>query len=181
MKHVIALGCIAAALAGCSSFPVGQYAPSDSNRAALTQVGTQHKVSVSDFSAAQPGITGINCRAAGKISFPSGQSAEQYVTSALRKELTYAGIYADKGDIQVTGSVKTLDMNSNVGNAGWQFDVTISNGTESFRVEYQHRVKTAWLAERACAAVAEQMVAATQEFTQRVVTDPKFVAWLKAS
>ncbi|WP_077037050.1 hypothetical protein [Pelomonas sp. KK5] len=181
MKQIIALAAISAVLAGCSSFPVGQYAPSDANRAALAQLGAQGKVSVADFTAAKPGVTGIQCRGAGQIKFPTGQTAEQYVTGALRKELTYSGLFAEKGSVRIAGNVQALDFNSNVGNAGWDFDVTVSNGAESFRVQYQHRVKTSWMADRACAAVAEQMVEATQAFTQRVLSDPKFTAWVKAS
>ena len=182
MKKTIAALAVVGTLAGCSSFPVGQYAPSDANRALLASTSaTSGSVTVSEFTATKPGVTRISCRAAGQITFPSGQTPEQYLAGALRKELTYAGRHSDNGAIRISGNVNQFDFNSNVGAAGWDYDVTVSNGAENFRVNFNYRVKTSWMAERACAAVAEQFVVASQEFVKQVLTHPKFLSWTTVS
>lgn len=184
MKRSFSLISAAAALivlTGCSSFPVGQYAPSDANRESLLRTGTTAKIQVKSFSAVTPGVTKISCRAAGNMNFPGGESVETYLANALRKDLTYAGLHADTAPLTITGKVNLFDMNSNVLNAGWEFDVSISNGSDEFRIKHLHRVKTSWAAERACAAVAAQMVEATQELNRQIMSNPKFLSWLKGA
>jgi len=88
---------------------------------------------------------------------------------------------AANGAVRISGNVNRFDFNSNVGAAGWDYDVTVSNGADNFRINFNYRVKTSWMAERACAAVAEQFVVASQEFTKQVLTHPKFVSWTAAS
>lgn len=176
MKHVLGLVALAT-LAGCSSFPVGQYAPSDANRELIARAVASKSVAVNDFTASKPNVKTISCRGAGHLAFPGGQSPEQYLAAALRKELTFAGASSADARIRISGNVNSFDFNSNIGMAGWDYDVTVSNGADNFRINLNYRVKTAWMAERACAAVAEQFVSATQEFTKQVLTHPKFVAW----
>lgn len=178
MMKTVATLALLTGLVGCSSFPVGQYAPSDANRALIVKAAPTKSVIVNDFTASKPNNTRISCRAAGHIAFPSGQSPEQYLAGALRKELTYAGIQPGDGGIRISGNINHFDFNSNVGAAGWDYDVTVSNGADSFRINFNYRVKTSWMAERACAAVAEQFVTASQEFSKQVLTHPKFVAWI---
>ncbi|HEY4082857.1 MAG TPA: hypothetical protein VGM81_19405 [Burkholderiaceae bacterium] len=179
--HIKLIALASIVLSGCSNFPVGQYAPSEQNRAALIAQGTEPLISVKAFTATKPNVTKLQCRGAGHLVFPSGESPEQYLTTALRKELMFANVYAENGPIQISGNVQFLDMNSNVFNAGWQFDVTFSNGADSFQLQYLHTVKTSWMAERACGAVAEQFVEATQALIQKAITNPTFVGWRKAA
>lgn len=140
---------------------------------------SEKQISVADFTATKQAISKIQCRGAGQFTFPSGENAETYLTNALKKELTYAGLYADNGSIKISGNINHFDVSSNVGVAGWSFDVTLSNGADNFNITYKHRVKTSWMADRACAAVAEQFVDAAQAFTQQVTSHPKFISWLK--
>jgi len=179
-KNFARLSAIAAlaALAGCQTFPVGQYAPSEANREALQKLGTA-KIGVKDFTALKPGVTKISCRGAGDLTFPTGESAEQYLSNALRRDLTYAGLYANGAPLTIGGTVNRFDMNSNVLNAGWDFDITLTKGAEELHIQYLHRVKTAWMADRACAAVAAQLVEATQALNQQIIGNPKFQDWLK--
>jgi hypothetical protein len=86
------------------------------------------KVSVNDFTS----ITGqervsIGCRAAGPVGNPSEQSFEDYIHDAFVNELRMAGAYAEDAEVSISGEIKELDFNSNIGSGKWVISAKVAS------------------------------------------------------
>jgi hypothetical protein len=126
MRRLLALIVTIIAFTGCSTFDVGRYGVSVENNAALKKLGGG-KVSVGEFTAAEPGKNEIPCRAVGPIKTPDRRSFEDYLRQALIDELTVAELLAESAPIILTGRLNKIDFDSMAGE--WFIDLTLTSST----------------------------------------------------
>jgi hypothetical protein len=140
------------ASAGCSTYAASRYSIAPETVSALRAYRPQ-VVAVGPFTAVQPGLSEINCRAVGPIKTPDGESFEEFVRRALIAELTIAEIYATQAPLTLTGHLERVDFKSGVyfTDAAWQLALTVksSNG-KSLRAVEEHGFKTSYGAEAGC-------------------------------
>ncbi len=176
MYKIIKLAALSSviAISACSTYTVNNYGISAENVEIMKAMdGVQF--SVTDFTAAKPGLVKIQCRGAGPVMTPNQETFESYITSALVSELKIAGVYSESSNIQISGYLENLDFNSNIGSGKWMFDVNVSNERGiSYKVNSVFLFSTNWVADKACQQVAQAFVPAVQNLIKDIVSNPKF-------
>ena len=141
------------------------------------------KVSVNEFiSATGRERTGIGCRAAGPIENLNDQSFEDYIHDAFVNELRMAGAYAEDADVSISGEIKELDFNSNIGAGKWVISAKVNSSvSEGYEVKSRHEFSTNWVADKACQQVAQAFEPAVEELIEKIVEHPGFKSLVGSS
>lgn len=163
---------MAVLLAGCSTYAAQRYSIYPDNVVALRALGPV-KVNVDDFTASQPGLKEVDCRAVGPIKTPDGEAFEDYVRKALVDELKIAEVYADDAPVTLTGNLDKLDFSSWEGIWTLSLTVTSSNG-QSLSVDSVHDYDSSFVGEVACNQGAQAFVLAVQNLISNLVRHPDF-------
>ena len=169
------------ASAGCSTYAASRYSIAPETVSALRAYRPQ-VVAVGPFTAAQPGLSEINCRAVGPIKTPDGEPFVEFVRRALIAELTIAEIYATQAPRTLTGHLERVDFESGVywSNAAWHLVLTVksSNG-KSLKAAEDYGFKASYAAEPACQNTAQALMPAVQNLVGKLVRDPAFADLLR--
>ncbi len=119
--------------------------------------------------------TSIGCRAAGPVKNPNDQSFENYIYTAFVNELRMAGAYDESADIAISGEIKELDFNSNIGAGKWMLSARVSSSqSEGYEVASVYEFSTNWVADKACQQVAQAFEPAVAELIGKIVKHPEF-------
>jgi len=171
---IISLGVAAIYLTGCG-YVTSNYGASPDNVERIRSVGDV-KVSVSEFSSSTGNKrTSIGCRAAGPVSNPEGKSFEDYIHDAFINDLKMAGIYADGAEISISGTIESLDFNSNIGAGKWVIKTRVeSSVSQGYVVEAIHEFSTNWVADKACQQVAQAFEPAVESLISKIVNHADF-------
>ena len=162
---------IAIILGACSTHSVNRYSSSTDNVVALRKLDSQ--VNVGKFTALEPGLSQLGCRAVGPVSTPDGEYFEEFIRKAFLDELRLAEKYFPEADITITGNLEEIDFNSM--NGTWYIVMTIqsSNGV-SFQVSEEYDYRTAYFAETACEQTAKALVPAVQDLIAKIINHDMF-------
>ena len=181
MKKNLKLGILFplfALFTGCG-YVASPYGISAENVNTLHSVG-KVKVKLNQFQAESPGESSMTCRAVGSVETPNEESFEKYIEDAFKSELTISGLYDQNASIAITGNLKEIDFDSNIGNGAWEFDMvfTSSNG-KSIEVHSKYSFSTNFVAEKACQQVAQALVPSVQKLIHDTITNPGFAGLLQ--
>lgn len=168
--------CIVLVVSGCSHV-VPRYGLSANNIQDLKSMRSpaSKPIAVNDFSSREPGKSSIMCRAAGPVETPDGKPFEAYLRDALVSELQIAELYDAKSPILVRGVLDHIDFSSHIGDGYWTIRMTFEVPPAApFTVENRYTFSTAFIADRACAQVAQALLPATQDFYKAVFARPEF-------
>ena len=167
----IALLVATVAVSGCA-FKTSPYGASVNNVEAIRSTGI-NQISVGKFQSAKPGLSSITCRAAGPVTVEP--SFEAYIEQALIAELKLAGVYNQAAKLTITGKLEEVDFSSGMTDGNWLFILRISNSrNESFSTRSTLKFSGSFIADRACADVAQAFLPAVQNLIQDVIRNPKF-------
>jgi len=168
-------------LSGCG-FVVSNYGVSAENIEALRNLKVEGtKISVSRFTSSRPGVSGISCRTAGDVETPDKTPFDQYIHDALVTELKLAGLYAENGNVILSGNIEELDFSSSIGAGKWIFRLKASsNNGKSLTVDSRHEFSTNWVGEKACQQVAQAFSISVQKLIHDLVATPQFADLLAA-
>ncbi|MDR1848783.1 MAG: hypothetical protein LBQ75_01955 [Zoogloeaceae bacterium] len=170
---------------GCSTYNVASYGTSVQNVETLKSYNLQH-MSVGTFQVSEtlefkrkpgnqkkPATASVQCRGAGPVT--ASPSFEAYIEQAFIEELKLAGIYDASSSLVLTGKFEQLDFSSAFGNSRWTFTLTLTNArNESFTTQTTFGFPSRYLAEVACAGVAQAFAPAVQQLITDVIKNPKF-------
>ncbi len=157
-------------VAGCETYSAPRYGMSADNIVALRSLAP-NRIGVGAF--AEPPQFSDGCRAAGPITAADGVGFAAYIRKALIDELKVAGVYDERGNVTLTGSLDRLAFSSTV--AYWDLTLTVnsSNG-RSITVQEQYRFDSAFAAVTACKRVADAYFPAVQNALQKLIASPDF-------
>ena len=171
LKLIIGLVFLAV-LTGCSTYATTRYSVSVDNVSKLRELGTAG-VTVGNFTATDPGVTQLNCRAVGPIKTPDGESFETFIRKAFVDELRMAEVYSETADITLTGNLNEIDFSSTSGM--WTIGLTInsSNG-RTITVLENYDFKSSWYGETACNQTAQALMPAVQNVISQIIQNNGF-------
>ena len=174
-KFVLTIAAVSGLLlmSGCETTSARPYAPSTENvlkfQSALTG---DTKVKLGGFS--EGALGSLSCRLAGPVDVSPGKTKADYIKEAMQSELFLAQVYDVNGDIELTGSLDSLEFSS-VSPANWTFNLTVkSNKSEGYSVETVYPFKTSFSAISACRNVADAWGPAVQQLIRNVIEHPEF-------
>lgn len=159
-------------LQGCSTYSTNRYSINAGNVVAL-KAYQDTKITVGHFTATNPGVKSVTCRAVGPIPTPDGETYENYIRNALISELQIADAYSPEGSVTLTGNLNEITPNSVSGN--WRLSLTInsSNG-RAITVDEIYEFKTSYYGETACNQTAQALMPAVQNLISKLVLNPEF-------
>lgn len=170
MKRIIGI-LILFTLTACNSYTAAPYGISPDNNLALKSIaGTEH-VRVGAFTATQTFDSG--CRLAGPIQLPAGLTFEGYIQKAFSDELKVAGVYDDKAQVTLLGTITDMKFSSTGGSWDIALTVNSSNG-KSVAVSEHYDFHTSFSAVGACHDVSDFFQPAVQGLVNKVITAPNF-------
>ena len=170
--RIVFIASIVLTTQACSTYSTDRYSFNSNNIVALKGY-EGNEISVSEFTATEPGKTTTTCRAVGPISTPDGETFERYVRNALISEMQIAEVYAENADTVITGNLNRMKPNSIDGN--WDISVTVaSNNGVSFTVDELYDYKTSFYGETACNQTAQALMPAVQNIISKIVMHPQF-------
>lgn len=176
MRKLILSILLAAAVAGCSTYAADRYAVSVDSQAELRQASRSPtaKIAVEPFTAAEPGQNQLECRAAGPVRTPDGESFEDYVRKALIDQLQLAELYAPGAPNRISGRLNEINFGSFEGI--WFLDLTITDTSgRSFTAHENYDYETSVIGQTACAQTAQALMPAVQNLIHKVVSHPTFL------
>lgn len=178
MKKTLTLGLITAGallMSGCAN-KVPTYSNSAQNmRAVKTIAATATPVRIGKFSATNEGESKVMCRLATPVGTPDGMTFAKYIEDALATELEMGNMIDPKSKITVTGNLDSLYGSTMLGNAYWEFKVTIaSNNGKSFTVNSRYDYESSYTAYSACSEMQRSYLPAVQQLVNQIVTHPQF-------
>lgn len=182
-KHhlLLVLAPILLTLSGCETYSVPRYSSSPNIEIALRALHNKYPngaFTVSDFTSSA-GKAG-DCRLAGPVVTPDGESFSTYISTSLKDELELASMYKKTGGIAITGNVQKADFNSNSGT--WIITGQINIGDQQpITVKESYDYRTSFGAVDACREAAQAYESAAQDFISKVIASPQFEAALKAT
>jgi hypothetical protein len=163
-------------VAGCSTYAADRYAISMDSQVELERVADaspDRKITVDAFTATEPGLTEIDCRAVGPIKTPDGETFEAYVRKALIDQLRLAHLYAPDGDVRIGGNLDEINFSSHEGM--WYVVLTIKDDAgRSFTVREDYDFESSWYGETACNQTAQALMPAIQNLIRKTVNNPVF-------
>lgn len=165
-------------LAGCASDSVAPYAVSAQSNATLRKLhnkypnATVRVVDVTFPAGHQENV--INCRAAAKISTPTGKPYSDYIEEALIKELELAGMYSSDGSVGVTVELNKVDFSS-FPHGAWIIDGTVllTDGA-SFDVDTTLPFRTSYFGDSACDHSAAAFEPTVEQFITSIFSNSNF-------
>lgn len=179
-KKIAVSACIATlTLVGCSH-TAPRYGLSPENQITLKTLKTSKRVAVGPFTSSEPGKQSIVCRAAGPVEAPDGKTFDAYLREALINELRIADVLDEKSSVVIKGYLEHIDFNSNIGAGKWIIRLTMTApGTQPFTIENTYGFSTNFIADQACAQVAQALLPATQDLYQKLFAQPQFQSLLR--
>ncbi len=168
------LGLLLFLFAGCG-IKIQEYHSSADNIVELRKYST--KIAVGNFNANNAGESHILCRLAETISTPSGEPFSEYIRKALIDELKMAGLYDENSIIVIVGNLNNIYGSSMLGNAYWEFDVTLTqkDTNKTFNIKSKIDYPSAYLAFTACTNMATTLNKGVKELIYKIITHKEFV------
>jgi hypothetical protein len=167
--------------AGCATYAASRYSISPETVSALRAYRPK-TVAVGRFTAAEPGVSEITCRAVGPIKTPDGEPFEEFIRRALIAELTIAELSASSAPITLTGDLERLGFTSGVywSDAAWDIALTVksSNG-KSLMVRERYAFSASYAGGAGCQNTAQALMPAVQNLVGKIVMHPEFRALLE--
>ncbi len=176
--RTIALAAIVSALAACAHV-TPHYGMSSANIEAIRQVAgpAPQKVSVGTFTAWKPNVVSYMCRGAGSVGTPDHEPFSLYIQNALTDELKAGGVYAADSPVRIDGNLDYIVFDSNVLHGKWTIDLTVSGAASGpVKLHENYEFSTNWVADRACAQVAEALQPSVQDLLAKLYASPAFKA-----
>lgn len=167
-------------MTGCSNYAIPRYASSADNLAVLRKIESP-AVALGAFKTSDPDIKDtVMCRAAGPVKTPDGETFADYIRKALAAELTVADKYDERSQVVITGTLTTIQFNSQIGE--WNLGLTLksSNG-QQLTADEKYSYGFSWLADTACIQTAQAAMGAIQDLIHKAVKDPAFASLMRPS
>ncbi len=174
-KTILIVGAVslAALLSTGCTYNISQYGASVDNVSKIKSINK--KINVSDFTSSTPGESSIVCRGAGPVTTPGKIAFEKYIKEAFISELKLAGKYDEKSPITISGHLENIDFNSNIGTADWVMTLkATSSNSKSVTVSSKYEFEGSFVADKACAEVAQAFVPAVQQLINELVSSKQF-------
>jgi hypothetical protein len=163
-------------VSGCAN-KVHTYANSNANVIALKDISVNYSnINVGEFTDSDRDETSVMCRLAAPVGTPEGETFASYIQNALISELIAADMYDGKSETLVSANLDNLYGSTVVGNAYWEFDLTItSNNGSSYSVSTTYDYDSSYLASSACSEMQRSFVPAVQKVIADIITHPQFI------
>jgi hypothetical protein len=163
-----------AALCGCSTFAAQRYSISADNVTTLRSI-SGNSLKVGPFTAFQPGLSEILCRAAGPVTTQDGEPFSDFVRKALIDELKIANVYSETAAVTLSGHLNEIDFSSMSG--AWHISLAVksSNG-KSIAITERYAFRSSFRALTACGQTAQALTPAVQNLIGKLVVSPEFHA-----
>ena len=172
MKYASLCFILAAALLSGCAYKTVPYGASVQN-VDIIKSKKINPVAVSPFTSTKPGLASIACRGAGTVDVTP--SFEKYIENALIDELKLAGAYNPDSNVTITGKLEKIDFSSGMSDGNWTITVTIANSkNQSFTTKSVFTFSGSFVADKACAEVAQHFTQAVQKLIKEIVQNPKF-------
>lgn len=173
LKSVLTLVLLMVSASGCfSTYAVNRYGISVDNIVALREMNAG-SVQVGRFTASQPGLKEIMCRAVGPIKTPDNETYADYVRKALLDDLRMANKHASSSPVTLTGNLDAIIFNPAMG--VWTLGLTIQSSNGHWIRESRPSVFTAsHSGETACGQTAQAFMPAVQDLLGHVIRSPAF-------
>jgi hypothetical protein len=168
---------LAVLLLGACAHTSQRYSSSAENVVSLQEIrkSSDRTIQLAPFTAAQPGLKEIMCRAAGPIQAPDQKAYEVFLRDAMMAELSLAGLVSEKSATVLDGYLEHIDFSSAIGAGTWTIRMRFTReGGIPFTVEHVHPFSTNFIADIACEQVAQALGPATQDFLKKVFAEPAF-------
>ena len=174
MIHHLATVLITVALSGCSTYSAPRYSISADNVTTLRAIGGQ-SLRVGPFTASQPGLSEILCRAAGPVTTQDGEPFSDFVRKALIDELKIANAFSETASITLSGHLNGIDFSSMSGS--WDISLAVNSSNGKTIVVTEHYVfRSSFRALTACSQTAQALTPAVQNLIGKLVANTEFRA-----
>lgn len=163
---------------GCAPAIGQRYYSSAKNTVALRDLAAlpAKKLRVGAF---EGGPETVSCRLA-SISPPDRQSFAAFIRDAFIDELSLAGLIADKSGPELRGTIKSMDVDCNVGTGVWAIEFEYSlEGTPLVAVKSDYEFEGAYYGLTVFNNAQQALVPAVQELLRKIVTSPDFATAVK--
>ncbi|MGH6978975.1 MAG: hypothetical protein ACRED4_06765 [Brevundimonas sp.] len=174
---MIALSCVALAVAGCETTTSYPYQPSTQNvmafQSALAPSNT--KVQLGAFTR-DPGInTTPACRMMGPIDVAPGKSMEVYIRDAMQAELFQAGVLSSTTGSSISGRIDAVDLNT-LGTGSWSLTMTLTSSADptGYQVATVFPFSSSFSAVSACKNASAAFGPAVNDLISKAVSNPGF-------
>lgn len=165
-------------MTGCSNYAIPRYTSSADNLAVLRKIESP-AVALGAFKTSDSDIKdNVMCRAAGPVKTPDGETFADYIRKAIAAELTVAGKYDERSPVVITGTLTTIQFNSQIGEWNLGLALKSSNG-QQLTVDEKYSYGFSWLADTACTQTAQAAMGAIQDLIHKAVTDPAFPSLMR--
>ena len=114
------------------------------------------------------------------VQLPNSQSFSAYLTGALLKELTAAGVANDAGADSLIVTWQKVDFSTSLGATNWQIEATYELAGDQLPVSTVYRDRSSYLGNKACDNIAAYFQKAVAAHFQQLFGDPIFRDWIKA-
>lgn len=170
------------ATSGCA-YNITPYSGSANNLSAIqkAKLKSTNKVSVGSFTAVEGKGGGITCRAAGNIAAPSGASYQDYIRTALIKELSVAEIYSQNSNVSISGKLMEIDFDSGISGGSWNIKMDFNVNGNIISAVSKYNFESAFIADAACTRVAAAFQPAVENLLNNLFKNPAFAAALGKS
>jgi hypothetical protein len=158
---------------GCAPAITQRYYSSAKNAIALRDLAALRPQAVV-VGAFEGGPESVSCRLA-EISPPDRQSFAEFIRGAFIDELSLAGLATDKSGIEFRGSIKSLDVDCNVGTGLWTIALAYSvGGKPPVLVKANYEFEGAFVGLTVFNNAQQALVPAVQELIRQIVTSMEF-------
>jgi len=179
MKLPLLAALLVVAGAGCATYPASRYGVSTDNVMTLREMPLGN-VQIGPFTATQPGLHEIACRAAGPITVPDNETFANYVRKALVDELRMANKYGSRSPVVISGNLDFVEFSSTDGT--WTVGVTLRSSNQYWvRESVRYKFETSFFAESACNATAQAFMPAVQDLIGKLIQSPRFAKMFPAA
>jgi hypothetical protein len=167
-------------VSGCAN-KVHTYSTSTENTLILQELAKYNKkIKLGKFDDSGKNETTVMCRLATPVGTAKGETFASYIEDSLIKELVIANLYDQNNKNILTANLDDIYGSTTVGNAYWQFNVTInSSDGDSYAVESTYDYESSYLATSACSEMQRSFVPAVQKLNKDIIQHPSFVELLK--
>jgi hypothetical protein len=159
---------------GCAN-KVHNYSASTANTIALKSLSSDKVAEIGTFTDSGKNESKVMCRLASPIGTPEGDTFASYIQKALITELVLTDHYDPKAESIITANLNDVYGSTVIGNAYWEFDLTISSTTGvSYNVKSRHDYESSYLATSACSEMQRSFVPAVQQLNTKIISHPSF-------
>jgi hypothetical protein len=168
------------AFTGCAN-KVATYSVGTQNVLSLRTISDQDgKINLAKFTDDGREEASLMCRLATPTGTPDGETFASYIGKAFQQELVVANAYDPSSKITISGNLNRIYGSTTMGNAYWEFDMTISstNGKQ-YSVKSRYDYGSSLLAVSACSEMQRSFVPAVQKLIGEIITNSKFKTLLQ--